>query len=270
MPEEMSDGVVAFCLTDLNGRVLDSHLPDRTFYAASTMKVAVLIDVFRRHDAGVTALAAPVTVATTFRSGLDGSPFTIEPDDVDAELAARAGEAVSVLYLAERMITVSSNEATNLLLQLSGFEGVAAVVSELAGGSMVVQRMLDDGPARAAGLENLVTAGDLSRLMGTIANGSAAGPRSCDRMVEILERQTYREEIPAGLPPGVRVANKTGWVKGVLHDTALVWPPDANPYCLSVCTEGFADQEVARGEIRRRSALAWERRLRPAETESPG
>ncbi len=266
MPVETSQSVVAFCQTDFKGRVLDSHLPDRTFYAASTMKVAVLIDVFRRHEAGLTSVQDPVTVTTTFSSRLDGTPFSIDPDDVDAELAARAGEVVSVLSLAERMITISSNEATNLLLQLSGFEGVSAVVSELAGGGMVVQRMLDDGPARAAGLENLVTAGDLSRLMSAIANGSAASRQSCDRMVEILDRQTYREEIPAGLPPGVRVANKTGWVKGILHDTALVWPPDADPYCLSVCTEGFADQEVARGEIRRRSALAWERRLRPAQT----
>ncbi len=260
MPVDMSEPIVAFALTDLAGRLREGHLPDRSFYAASTMKVAVLVDVFRRHDAGVADVDSLVTVATMFRSGVDGSSFAIDPDEVDAELSARVGDQVSIRYLAERMITVSSNDATNLLLQLSGFEGIAVLLKDLGAHRTVVQRLLDDGRARAAGRDNRVTPADLSRLMTAIAGGVAASPRSCAEMVAILERQHYRDEIPAALPAGTRVANKTGWVTGILHDTALVWPRDAAPYCLTVCTEGFQDQQSARQAIQEVSARAWARR----------
>ncbi|HUY24905.1 MAG TPA: serine hydrolase [Candidatus Saccharimonadales bacterium] len=260
MPVDIAEPIVAFALTDLAGRPRDGHLPDRRFYAASTMKVAVLVDVFRRHDAGVADLDSHVTVATTFRSAVDGSSFTIDADDVDAELSARVGDEVSIRYLAERMITVSSNEATNLLLQLSGFEGIAVLLDDLGAQGTVVQRLLDDGCARAAGRDNLVTPADLSRLMTAIAGGAAASPRSCAEMLAILGRQHYQDEIPAALPTGTRVANKTGWVTGILHDTALVWPPDAAPYCLTVCTEGFPDQQAARQAIQQISARVWARR----------
>ncbi|MHB1501596.1 MAG: serine hydrolase [Candidatus Dormibacteria bacterium] len=249
--------VVAFALTDLAGRVRAEQLGERQFTAASMMKVAVLIDVFRRHDAGTMDLQDTVPVATEFRSMADGSHFTLEPDEVDQELTVRVGDQVTIRYLAERMITASSNEATNILLQLTGFEGVGEVLADLGARGSVVERQLGNGPARAAGRVNLVTPIDLAQLMTAIARGQAASAQSCVEMLGILSHQQFRTEIPAVLPAGTSVANKTGWVTGILHDAALVWPDDAAPYCLSVCTEGFTLQEAARRAIHAVSAQAW-------------
>ncbi len=262
--EELSitDPILALSLTDLASRTRWSRLSDRVFYAASTMKVAVLVEVFRQHEAGLLDLDAMTAVATTFPSSVGGSPFSLSPDDVDPELVALGGSAVSIRHLVERMITGSSNEATNCLLQLVGLDGINPLLRRLGATRMRVERLLGDRRAQAAGRDNLVTTSDLSRLMARIANMTAAGRESCREMLAILERQEHRLEIPAALPAGARVANKTGWIEGILHDTAVVWPTDAAPYVLSVCTQGYPTQEEARQAIRAVSERAWERRER--------
>ncbi len=224
--------------------------PRRQFYAASTMKVAVLIATYRRQDRGELDLAEPVLVRTEFASLVDGSPYVMDPEEVDADLAARQGENLALGELVERMITVSSNEATNLVLERVGLREVASVLSDLRAEGTVVARPIGDRAARAAGITNLVTPAGLARLLAAIALGRAASPDACREMVAVLGRQQYRDEIPAGLPPGVRTASKNGWVTGILHDAALVWPPGGEPYCLAVCTEGFGDREAARTAIR--------------------
>jgi beta-lactamase class A len=68
-------------------------------------------------------------------------------------------------------------------------------------------------------------------------------------MRAILLEQEFNDEIPAGLPSGVKVAHKTGFITGVLHDAALVYPPDAPPYVLVVLTRDIPDEKVARALI---------------------
>jgi beta-lactamase class A len=60
-------------------------------------------------------------------------------------------------------------------------------------------------------------------------------------MLDILLAQQFNEKIPAGLPPGVRVAHKTGEITAVSHDAAIVYPPGRSPYVLVVLTRGIAD-----------------------------
>lgn len=249
---------VACVCAELSGRRLVSVEPDLPFYAASTMKVPVMIELFRRRDAGDLDLDRPVRVTTAFASIVDGSPYQLDDGDVDAELAARAGTDLPVRDLIERMITVSSNEATNLLLALLDFAAIQAMVESLGTTGMRIARPIGDRVARAAGIENVVTAADLVRVMSAIANGAAASPASCAEMVEILCRQRCPSGIAAGLPAGVRCASKGGWVERLRHDVALVWPPEAAPYCLAVCTRGL-DDERALAEIRRRSADVYEK-----------
>lgn len=249
--------VVAEVCADLSGRRSVSERPDEPFYAASTMKVPVMIELFRRHDDGELDLDAPVSVTTTFRSIVDGRPYQVDPDDVDKELAAAEGEQRSVRELIERMIVVSSNEATNLLMGLLDIARIQATMRELGTTRLVVARPIGDMTARAAGIDNLVTAADLVRVMTAIANDRAASPAGCREMVEILCRQQHREGIGAGLPDGVRQASKSGWITATRHDVALVWPPAGTPYCQAVCTSGYVDDDAAIAEIRRRSATAY-------------
>ena len=65
-------------------------------------------------------------------------------------------------------------------------------------------------------------------------------------MRDILLRQEFSAEIPAGLPVGTKVAHKTGWITGVLHDAAIVYPANRKPYVLVVLTRGISDEKVAR------------------------
>jgi beta-lactamase class A len=64
-------------------------------------------------------------------------------------------------------------------------------------------------------------------------------------MLAVLSRQEFNDEIPAGLPPGTRVAHKTGSITGHLHDAALVYLPGRAPYVLVVLTRGIKDEKVA-------------------------
>jgi beta-lactamase class A len=65
-------------------------------------------------------------------------------------------------------------------------------------------------------------------------------------MLEILRRQEFNAEIPAGLPQGTPVAHKTGFITGVLHDAAIVYPERRKPYVLVILTRGIPDRAVAR------------------------
>lgn len=77
-------------------------------------------------------------------------------------------------------------------------------------------------------------------------------------MIDILAAQEFNDEIPAGLPKGTRVAHKTGWITGVTHDAAIVYPPDRKPYVLVVLTKGIPDRPVAQRLIADISRLVWD------------
>jgi beta-lactamase class A len=77
-------------------------------------------------------------------------------------------------------------------------------------------------------------------------------------MIDILAAQEFNDEIPAGLPPGTRVAHKTGWITGVTHDAALVYPPGRRPYVLVVLTKGIRERAVAQKLIADISRLVWD------------
>lgn len=245
--------IAEYC-ADLTGRIMISEQPDRQFYAASTMKVPVMIALFRRYDAGLLDLDRPVRIVGTFTSVHDGSQFRIDPEDEDTELVD--GERRPLRELIERMITLSSNNATNLVLQCTSFDEVQRAVAEAGAANTVIARPIGDKTAARAGIQNLVTAADLVRIITAIAAGQAAKPDSCREMLDILSRQHHRVGIAAGLPADVRTASKGGWINGLRHDVAVIWPRHGQPYCHAICTEGLAE-DAAIAEIRRRTAAAY-------------
>jgi beta-lactamase class A len=219
---------------------------DARMHAASMMKVPVLIQLFRDQDAGRLSLDDSVVITKTFRSIVDGSTYDLgAPDDSDTLLYARLGERKSVRSLAERMITVSSNLATNMLIELVGAERVQRTMRELGADSIAVLRGVEDIKAYEAGLSNTTTARDLGAIFAAIAAGTAASAESCREMIAILERQEFNEGIPAGVPSDVPVAHKTGWISGIRHDGGIVTLPDGRRYVLVVLTRGIADVAVA-------------------------
>jgi beta-lactamase class A len=123
-----------------------------------------------------------------------------------------------------------------------------------------VLRGVEDGKAFDAGLNNTVTAHDLMIVLRALAEGRAASPAASARMIEILSGQEFNEKIPAGLPPGIRVAHKTGDITGVHHDAAIVYPPGGKPYVLVVLTAGFEEEKAADAAIADVSRAVWEAR----------
>lgn len=234
------------------------------FHAASTMKIPVMIQVFRDADQGRLRLDDSIPVVNTFRSLADSSTYTLDPgDDSDSTLYRRAGARATIGELVELMITVSSNLATNILIDHVGAARAQSTARELGADSIAVLRGVEDGKAYRAGINNTTTARDLGVLLAAIAEGRAASPPSCSRMLGILERQHFNEGIPAGLPAGTPVAHKTGWFTGTHHDAALVFPPGHRGYVLVVLTRGIADQGESARLMADLSRMVFERAGEP-------
>jgi len=222
------------------------------------MKVPVLIELFRRIDAGALRLDQGILLVNEFASIVDGSHYSLDAgDDSDSSAYKAIGRRLTVRELIERMITRSSNLATNALIELVGARQVDSTAHALGARSIEVRRGVEDSKAYQAGLNNTTTARDLAALMSAIERGTAASRSSCDSMRAILLRQEFNDEIPAGVPPGTRVAHKTGWITGVHHDAAIVYPSGRAPYVLVVLTRGIEDDAVARSLIADVSRLVY-------------
>jgi len=238
-----SGAEVAVAFRTLDGKSEWLRRADESFHAASTMKVAVLIELYRQARHGDLRLDEPLTIRNEFHSLVDGSPFALDPqDDTETELYRAAGQTRTLAQLSELMITVSSNLATNLLMDKLGVDNIRAGVHALGADGMNVRRDLEDGKAFEQGLNNTTTASALLQLMDAIAQGKAVDPESSRQMLAILERQTLNDRIPAGLPPGMRVAHKTGEITGIRHDAAIVFA--ARPFVLVILTRGARSPEA--------------------------
>jgi beta-lactamase class A len=236
--------------------LVDANL---TLHAASTMKVPVMIQLFRDADAGLLRLDDSLDVHTAFPSLVDGSPFSVgKDDDSDSTLYARVGRRASMRELLELMITRSSNLATNLLIERVGAARAQGSARALGAWSIQVLRGVEDGKAYAAGLNNRTTARDLGALLGAIAMGRAASRAACDTMLAILGRQEFNEGIPVGVPPGTRVAHKTGWIGEVVyHDAAIVYPSSGGSYVLVILTGAIKEDSVAHNLVADLSRLVY-------------
>jgi beta-lactamase class A len=249
-----SGAEVAVVFRTLDGRQEYLLRESEAFHAASTMKIPVMIELFRQADTRKISLDRPVPVVNQFKSIVDGSPFTLSPgDDSETDLYQAVGQTRTWRELCELMITYSSNLATNILIDRLGVTQIRATVARLGAGGMDVKRGVEDNVAFRAGQNNTTTAAALARLLGAIAGGKAASAASCREMVDVLARQHFNDAIPAGVRPGTRVAHKTGGITRIQHDAALVFAP--RPYVLVVLVRGIDDEKKGHALI---AAIAHE------------
>lgn len=223
-----------------------SYNADDYFHAASTMKLAVLLGVFRQVDRGELDLHAPVHVRNRFTSIVNQEPFMLDLGrDADPDVYGHLGKTLTVRELSYWMITKSSNLATNLLVDVVSIPTIQLALDELEIDGVKVLRGVEDQQAFAAGLNNEVTANGLLKLLRLIADGKAYSHAVCDEMLDIMLEQQYRSGIPAGLPKAARVAHKTGNISTVHHDAGIVYLEDRKPYVLVILTQFAA--ETGRG-----------------------
>ncbi len=237
------EGIVAVAFYSLS-EPKDSLLinVDEKFHAASTMKVPVMIELFKQASEGKLDLKDSILLKNEFKSIVDGSLFSMAiNDDSDDIIYKQIGSRVALKDLMHSMITVSSNLATNVLIELVDAKKTTATMRNLGAKNIDVLRGVEDQKAYDQGLSNSTTGRDLMIIMEAIANHTAGKQEDCDAMLAILKDQQHNDMIPLYLPKEVTVAHKTGSITGVHHDAGIVYLPDGSSYILVLLSKNLKD-----------------------------
>ncbi len=229
------------------------------FHAASTMKTPVLIEVYKQAVEGKFALTDSILIKNEFKSIVDGSPYSLSPDD-DSEQALykQVGTKRTIAELLYDMIIVSSNLATNIVIELVDAKNVTQTMRSLGANDMQVLRGVEDQKAYDQGLSNTTTAYDLMVLFEAMANGKIVNMEASNDMIRILLEQRFNEIIPAHLPKEVKVAHKTGSITGVHHDSGIVMLPDGRQYVLVLLSKELADFDAGTASMANVSGLIYD------------
>ena len=222
-----SQGHVGIVVKDLGGNFNGEEIgvnEEEVFESASLIKLLILAELLQQVDEGKISLEEP----------LGGS---------------------TVGQLAESMIIVSDNSATNLLIDQIGFEPINALAQDLGLKHTSLHRHMLDFEAKARGEDNYTSASDIVTLLSAIWQGRLLSPSSRRFALSVLERQQLNTKIPAGLPSGTRVLHKTGELEGIEHDAGIVVLSDG-AFAVAVLTQG----DIASGIeiIQQAASLSYE------------
>jgi beta-lactamase class A len=232
---------MAICDCASDRRILINS--NESFHPASTFKICVMMEVFHQAQQGLFSLDEPVIVKNKFLSIADQSEFSLNAsDDSETDLYNLLNHPLTIRELVTRMITHSSNLATNILVELVTPRKVTSFMGELGASGLVVRRGVEDNKAFALGLNNSATARAFMQILTKLAVYEVVSQNASEAMIAIMKQQIYNEGIPASLPAAVTVAHKTGWNGLLYHDAAIIYPPNQDPYVLVIMTRGLSDE----------------------------
>jgi len=215
------------------------------FHAASTMKTPVMIEVFKQAAENKFNLDDSIEIKNEFTSIVDDSIYSLDiTDDSGEELYNFIGKKKTIRQLVFDMITVSSNLATNILIELVGAKNTTETLRSIGANDIKVLRGVEDNKAFQLGLNNVVTAFDLMLIYENLAKNKFADENLTNEMLNILFQQKYNSRIPAKLPPEIKVAHKTGSITGVGHDSGIVFLPDGRKYVLVLLSKNVKDEKA--------------------------
>lgn len=216
------------------------------FHAASTMKTPVMVEVYKQAAEGKFSLKDSMLIKNEFISIFDGSTFSISPEvDSDTLLYKEIGKKRTIYSLMYDMIIVSSNLATNLIIELVDAKNVTNTLRSIGANDIQVLRGVEDTKAFEAGMNNQVTAYDLMLLFEKIDKEELVNAEASMAMMDVLLNQQFNDIIPAQLPKDVKVAHKTGWISGVHHDSGIVYLPDGRKYVLVLLSKDLKKEDEA-------------------------
>jgi beta-lactamase class A len=231
---------------------------NRLFHAASTIKVAILLALFKGVDDGRFRLTSPLHVRNRFLSAIDRKPFRLDCEsDGYPQLYKLIGRTAKISDLAESMITWSSNLATNLLLDYIGVDYAAQILREANVSGVHLRRGVSDDRAHAKGFDNETTAEGLVQLFEAL-RGNFLKRESREQVIHILLEQKFTSMIPAGLPAHATVAHKTGEISTACHDAGIVYLPEREPYIVAILTEVDAEKNGRRETVKEISEAIYE------------
>jgi beta-lactamase class A len=223
------------------------------FHAASTMKLLVLMKVFRDLEDRRYRLEDPVLVSDLFPGALGGE-FRTEPEA--KEVREALGKSLTVRELVEAMVVPSDNLATNLLIRKAGGPQAVTAHARLYGlQATCVARYIEDQAAFESGLQSRSQPRELGLLLERIWRGEVVSPEASRNMTSVMGR-VGRSWLGLGLPPEARLAHKTGAIDHLRHDVGIVSLPGGRSFVLCVLGADLPDEKAGEETIARVAAIA--------------
>lgn len=242
---------IALDVLDINTGYAAGFNAAQSMPAASTIKLPVMVEVFTQLEAGRFDLQRRVMLLAS------------DKDYGSGELCdAPVGTTYPVSELLDKMIDISDNTATNMLIRLVGRRNINRQMHDLG-----LARTHLAGDVRTDGWairETLRTSpADLVHLLSLMARGELVDQWSSNEMIAILKADEFNTLLPAPLPPDIPVAHKTGSLNDTLNDAGIVFASDA-PYAIAVMTTNLRSKDLGRSFIHSVSRMAYTQELRLA------
>ena len=244
-----SSGTVGVYARKLGGPAPVVYNADTIFPAASVIKLVIFVSLFQLAEREPDLFSRRIT--------LQYSDFVGGSEILDGY---NIGQSISIDTLAHAMIEQSDNTASNVLIDVLGFDRIRATIHQAGLARTQLKRHFMDVNAIFHHSENLTTPRDMGMFVGQIERGAhegirtVASPQSCRKMIDILLRQEDRDKIARGLPKGIPLANKTGEIDGVRNDVGIIDPYGDKPYVLAVLTKDLNDFSLGNIAIRKIAA----------------
>jgi beta-lactamase class A len=180
--------------------------------AASVIKLPIMAAVFNAEKARKLSFADKVILKQSDKAGGSGTLKNQSP-----------GKEYTVKQILELMMTISDNTATNILINIMGFDYLNNEFRKIGLKNTNISRLMMDMASRDRGIENYTTADDIAVVIDKIYRNTLVSPGVSSECIDIMKNQKTRNRIPAKLPKGTIVAHKTGLEKGVCHDAGIVF-----------------------------------------------
>jgi beta-lactamase class A len=239
------DGVMGVVVKDLTSGQTVAILPDEVFPTASSIKVAVLAELYRQAQQGKLKLTDIYVVQKS----------DIVPDSSIMEGLTPGVTRITLRDLATMMVAVSDNSATNVLIDRVGMGNVNAMLDGLGLTHTRLRRKMMDLKAAAEGRENIGTPRELGALLELVYRGKVLNKESADDFFTVLS--THKSSwIPRDLPEDLKIANKPGELEGVRNDIGLIFI-ERRPYIVSVMSSYLRNERDGEEAIARISGISY-------------
>lgn len=234
---------VSYALIDRDGAVIKQLDAERVFYAASTVKIGVMIATLREIESGNWSLDDEITVTHEFASVAEGAErFVMEREATDPGLGT-PGDVVRRGRVLDRMMSVSANCATNILFEELGAARVKRAFTDAGVYDTCMDRPYSDAAGLEAGISNRSSALGLARLVAALLRGELLDAQHTDYARRLMSNR--EDPVIAGLAQRlgsqehpVFIGSKGGEVSGIVHDVAFI-ERAGDVHILAVCTSGF-------------------------------
>ena len=242
---ETFEGRIAYKIENDKAESIAYH-EDDSFQSASLIKIPMIIEGYRQAEKKKIYLNQPLTIPRQEVTRGSGVLHTLSNQVM-----------LTVEDLLTIMMTISDNTATNMMMTLLGFDEINQCIQDLGLKQTILQRRMFDFQALKEGLDNTISAADTVTCLKAIHTGEFLSKESQEKILDIFDQQQIKDKLPSQIGKGVKVGNKTGSLRGVSHDAAIIRSETQTVYA-AVLTEDFTSEEESRRIISEIGKLIYE------------